>query len=46
MLMTNNAAALSVSFGDQTVQALGNEGEIIENIILEQNKLLEFSMLR
>lgn len=44
-LMTNNAAALSVSFGDQTVQALGKKGEIIENVTLEQNKLLEFSML-
>jgi len=44
-LMTNNAAALSVYVDGSAVTALGGKGEIIENISLEQEKLLEFSML-
>ncbi|MEZ5757670.1 MAG: DUF4115 domain-containing protein [Emcibacteraceae bacterium] len=45
-LMTNNAAGLSVYVDGEAKKALGNEGEIIENIALEQEKLLELSMLR
>jgi len=45
-LMTNNAAAISVYVDGKTVSALGDEGEIIENIALEQEKLLKLSMLR
>ncbi len=45
-LMTNNAAALSVYVDGKVVNALGREGEIIENIALEQEKLLTLSMLR
>lgn len=45
-LMTNNAAALSVHLDGGVVNALGNEGEIIESIVLEEEKLLELTMLR
>lgn len=45
-LMTNNAAALSVHLDGEVVNTLGYEGEIIENIALEQEKLLELTMLR
>jgi len=44
-LMTNNAAGLSVYVDGEAKKALGDEGEIIENIALEQEKLLELSML-
>ncbi|MCP5381253.1 MAG: DUF4115 domain-containing protein [Kordiimonadaceae bacterium] len=44
-LMTNNAAGLSVYVDGEAKKVLGNEGEIIENIALEQEKLLELSML-
>lgn len=45
-LMTNNAAGLSVYVDGKAVNALGAEGEIIENIALEQEKLLTLSMLQ
>lgn len=45
-LMTNNAAALSVYVDGKAVNALGSEGEIIEKIALEQEKLLTLSMIR
>ena len=44
-LMTNNAAALSIYVDGEAVSALGDEGEIIENIAMKQEKLLELSML-
>jgi len=44
-LMTNNAAALSVYVDGIVASALGDEGEIIENITLEQKILAELSML-
>ena len=45
-LMTNNAGALSIFVGEKEVVSLGAEGEILENVILEQEKLLKLSMLR
>lgn len=45
-LMTNNAAALSVHMDGEVVDTLGGEGEIIENITLEQEKLFKLTMLR
>ncbi len=44
-LMTNNAAGLSVYVDGTSSVALGREGEIIESIKLEQEELLELSML-
>ncbi len=45
-LMTNNAGALSIFVGEKEVVSLGADGEIRENVILEQEKLLKLSMLR
>ena len=45
-LMTNNAAALSVDAGETKLLALGGQGELIENMKLEQKELLELSMLQ
>ncbi len=45
-LMTNNAAALSLYADGATLLALGGHGEMIENMKLEQEKLIELSMLR
>ena len=45
-LMTNNAGALSIFVGEKEVVSLGADGEILENVVLEQEKLLKLSMLR
>ncbi len=45
-LMTNNAGALSLYADDTTLLALGSDGEIIEDLKLEQDKLVELSMLK
>ena len=45
-LMTNNAGALSIFVGEKEVVSLGVDGEILENVILEQETLLKLSMLR
>jgi cytoskeleton protein RodZ len=44
-LMTNNAAALTIMVGKNTLKSLGGEGEILNDITLEQENLLELSML-
>ncbi|MBT5186416.1 MAG: DUF4115 domain-containing protein [Kordiimonadaceae bacterium] len=44
-LMTNNAAALTVFVGSNAIKPLGGEGEIVRNIVLEQEKLQNLSML-
>ncbi len=44
-LMTNNAAALAFLAKDGEVKPLGNQGQIIENIKLEQQELVELSLL-
>ncbi|MDG1438030.1 MAG: DUF4115 domain-containing protein [Emcibacteraceae bacterium] len=46
VLMTNDAGAISISMGSNNVNSLGAPGEIIENMALEQEKMLEFSMVR
>ncbi|MDG1708277.1 MAG: DUF4115 domain-containing protein [Emcibacteraceae bacterium] len=45
VLMTNNAAAISIVVGSNSFKSLGQQGEIIENMALEQEKLLELSMV-
>ena len=44
-LMTNNAAALSVFVGNDAIKPLGGEGEIVKNIVLEQEKLQKLTLL-
>lgn len=44
-LMTNNAAALAVFVGSKALKALGGEGEILEGLVLEQEKLLHTALL-
>ena len=44
-LMTNNAAALSVYVDGEVTSALGDEGEIIENITFKHQSLAELTML-
>jgi cytoskeleton protein RodZ len=45
VLMTNNAAAISLTLGATVFKSLGEQGEIIESMTLEQEKLLELSMV-
>lgn len=45
-LTANNAAALSIDAGETKLLALGGQGELIENMKLEQKELLELSMLK
>lgn len=44
-LMINNAAALAFLAKDGEVKPLGDQGQIIENIKLEQQELVELSLL-
>ncbi len=44
-LMTNNAAALKVLVNGSDAKPLGVQGQIIENIKLEQQELVELSLL-
>lgn len=44
-LMTNNAAALKVLVNGSDAKRLGVQGQIIENIKLEQQELVELSLL-
>lgn len=45
-LMTNNAAALSVTMGSKSVKSLGNEGQILDGVALEEKKLQELALLK
>ncbi len=44
-LMTNNAAALTFLAKNGEVKPLGNQGQIIENLKLEQQELVKLSLL-
>jgi len=41
VLMTSDAAALAIHVGDQHLTSLGDDGEIVEGLLLDQNQLMK-----
>lgn len=43
ILMTSNAAALALDMGDTSMPSLGKQGQIVENLSLEQENLVQLA---